>query len=307
MVEQMTRRMARAWPLLVACAVVAGAVSASSPVSAERAEGVVQVSLEVAETGREGQPLGRKTRAEIADRAVPRLKARLRAARIKHVVVQARDAGSIFVEAGGGLSRQALLGLLVPPGAFQLRRVVKSGRDWQTYSPGAPEGVELRQPSGSMKPEEAFVWSERRSRIEEVARKAQLEGVTVFAYPHSGGWRTLSLSDPILETDAIGGAEIRPGTTGEPFVSASLAKRPDTQLHLQARHRGTRWAVVLDGEVVAMLEHTPGATGDLNIPAPDHLSGQQAQMQWARQVAARLAAPMPPRLVPLGNKSDEEK
>jgi hypothetical protein len=100
-------------------------------------------------------------------------------------------------------------------------------------------------------------------------------------------------------------AEIRPGHLGEPFVSVSLKGSAGQRLASDEQGQQTRWAVLLDGEVVTVLERQPSTFGVLNLSPPGHLGARSAQRLWARQVAARVSTPMPIELVPIEDFNDD--
>lgn len=293
------------WVMVAAVALLASTLD-PTPASARDLSGTVTLNVTVASTTRSGEPLSMRARQKMAKRAAPRIEKRLRAAGFKHVSAESRKGGDLFVEVGTSLSRMTILGFIIPEGRFEVRPIRSAGSLWQRHSSRLPDGVELRQPEGSMSRSDAYVWAPNRSDLERVARELDLGIGLIRPYPEGDGWRTLVLGSPVLSTAHVQDAEIRPGHLGEPFVSVSLKGSAGQRLASSKQGQQTRWAVLLDGEVVTVLERQPSTFGVLNLSPPTHLGARSAQRLWARQVAARVSTPMPIELVPIEDFNDDD-
>ena len=292
------------WVVLLGLGLLVSAVDADIA-SAKDLSGTVTLNLTVSSTTRAGDSLNVRTRQKMARRAAPRIEKRLRSAGFKHLNAESRGNGDIFVEVGTSLSRMTILGFIIPEGRFEVRPIRSAGALWQRNSSRFPDGAELRQPTGSLSRSDAYVWAPRRSDVETVASELDLGIGLIRPYPDGDGWRTLVLGEPVLSTTDVEGADIRPGHLGEPFVSVSLKGAAGQRLESKRQDEQTRWAILLDGEVVSILDRQPSAFGVLNLSPPNHLGASEAQRRWARQVAARISTPMPVRLVPIDTPSDD--
>lgn len=248
--------------------------------------------------------------AELTQLTARSVRKRLKAAGIKDFSVTTPKAHEILVRVRGNASRAVLAGIVVPSGRLELRSVEEAGARWVRAAAHLPDGVELRQKEGSLDAAQAYLWSAdaellraalasleanplHKSVLIDGARKIEL-------YPAHGGWRTLVLSAPIATQQDVASAAIHQGKTGEPYVQLLFQKdlsdalESDRTLSMNANS----WAVLLDGEVVSVLSsraHNLGAS--LNIKPPEPLRTRQARQGWAQQVAGRLAAYIPVRLV----------
>jgi hypothetical protein len=284
------------WALFLGFGLLVSAIVPSAAAATDLS-GTVTLNLTVASTTRAGDSLNVRTRRKMAKRAVPRIEKRLRAAGFKHLNAETRGNGNLYVEVGTKLSPMTIMGFIVPEGRFEVRPIRSVGALWQQNSTRLPDGAELRQPEGSMARSDAYVWAPKRSDIKTVAGTLDLGVGLIRPYPEGDGWRTLVLGDPVLANSDVQGAGIRPGHLGEPFVSVSLKGSAADRLRSGESGPDTRWAVLLDGEVVTVLDREPTSSGVLNLSPPDHLDATAAQRRWARQVAARISTPMPVRLV----------
>lgn len=245
---------------------------------------------------------------KITQLAAQRLRTRLKAARIKDVAVTTGTARTIVVRARGSVSRELLAGIVVPQGDFALRPVLEVGQRWLGVLDHLPEGVSLRQDSASLDQADAFLWSKSprplQAAIRATAPHLNLgDDVALLPYPSAGGWRTLALGAPVATHADLQSASIRQGQAGDHFVQLGFSHDLSAGYAAPGTVPGTaqRWALVLDGEVVAVLVHSPDSLKSaLSVAPPAQLASRDAQLQWAQQVAGRLAAYMPIQLVESG-------
>jgi preprotein translocase subunit SecD len=286
--------------LLVGFATSAGAVES---------EEVVELRIDVPSADSDNPDVRRQSRKKIAERVIERIRERLNAAQVKYTNVHIVDGGTVVVESDPDFDRQLLEALIFPPGNFALRPVVPSGRRWTDLTAEMPAGVELRAGDDPLDSDSAYAWSRSRRTLQSFVDEVSMPEGEVAVYPAEGGWRTVTLGEAIVTDANVSETEIRRVQTGSPFVSVSLSSGGDIgPSDGPAERRDRRLAVVLDGEVVALLKENALAGQTLSISAPDHMSGANATMRWARQVAGRLAATMPVSLVPMqtdGERDDE--
>lgn len=239
---------------------------------------------------------------QITKRVVDRLETRLEAAQIKDFSVEVEDARIIEVTARGDMSKSFLAGLVIPAGRFEFRPVEPVGDQWMRRMPGLPEGVELRQPDGSMISSEAYLWSRSEKKLRQVIEEVEFDGLELALYPADGGWRTLAMGAAVVTQRDIEEASIRQSTTGQSHVRLDF-KRVISDSDERTRVPGP-WAAVVDGEVVTMWQRGDDGIGDaLTLPVPAHLGSRSARLEWSRQVAGRLAAHIP---VPMIEAGDED-
>ncbi|MFP4597739.1 MAG: hypothetical protein ACLFVJ_05780 [Persicimonas sp.] len=285
--------------LVVASMFVSTGARAGSEATTVRV--VVAASAE-STTGDSGEQFQRAKLDQITKQVADRLDTRLDAAQIKHFTVEVKDARIIEVRARGDISASLLAGLVIPAGAFEFRPVEPVGDQWMRRLPGLPEGVELRQPEGSMVSTEAYLWSRNERTLRQVIEDADLDGFELAVYPADGGWRTVAMGAPAVTHRDIEAASIRQSKTGQSHVRLDF-KRAISDSRDSARVPGA-WAAVVDGEIVTMWQRGDDRIGDaLTLPAPSHLGSRSARLQWSRQVAGRLAAHIP---VPMLEAGDED-
>jgi hypothetical protein len=231
-------------------------------------------------------------RRELAERVAERIRTRLETARIKYYDVRVSD-GTVVVKVGGDVGRRLAAGIAFPPGDAQIRPVLDVGAQWQKRLADVPDTVELRQGENLLDREDAHLWSTDRATLQSFLDDVSLEGAEAFVYAGDDGWRTMALGSPILSDADIRGSRIASVQNGTPYVALELSQSGSQRLERRSGADDRKWAVVVDGEIVAVMKRLTFSEGDLLISTPKHLPNDDAEMNWARQVAGRLAAPIP--------------
>ena len=277
--------------MLVGLAVVGSAM-------AKEPAGVVELTVDVPAPESVKGKLREATREEIAKEVVKRIRTRVEAAEVKFQSVRMADNSTIEITADGDIGRELLVGIALPPGSFEFRPVKSAGADWLQLIGEMPPGVELRQ-GEKLDEKDAFVFSESRSKLESFISKISLSEYDVHVFSTKEGWRTVALGEPAFSQENVRSGEIRQVQTGAPYVSLEVDGDGTHRFEaIKTEHEG-RFAAVLDGEVVSVVEGSAFSGGTLNLSAPENLSGKESLMRWARQVAGRLASPIPVKLIPI--------
>ena len=286
--------------LFLTLAVALSVAGPATDAAAAEDEGISKLRLDVPAPESVEGDVRAETRRLIAERLVKRIRKRLTAAGIKFTNVQVtEDATTIVVEADPDHDVQMLEGLVIPPGEFAVRAVQQVGRRWVEMTDEMPDGVELRTGEDALDRDDAYVWSESRRRLESFLADVEIPSADLAVYATGGGWRSVTLGDALATHEDVRSTEIRRVRTGAPFVAVELDPEAKAAFENIAKPKGLRFAAVLDGEVVSLMKPTALSEHLLSIPAPEYLSGFEALMGWARQVAGRLAARIPVQMVPL--------
>lgn len=233
---------------------------------------------------------GEEVHREVVREVAKRLRLRLKASGLKHWEVDETQPPDLRVVVRGGVDRALVAGIVIPPGRMQLRPMRPAGRTWLRVSGALPADVELRQPNDSLASGDAYLWSKRRASLSGFLERVALVGADGFVFPDAGGWRSVALGPPTATERHIAAADLERSRNGQIFVRLDLG---DALAGPRLDDGPARWGLVVDGELVAVFqrdfERSPGA---LNVLPPDHLNSEQARLLWARQIAARLAAPI---------------
>lgn len=223
-----------------------------------------------------------------------RIEKRLEAAQFKHFEVVAERPRKIKIDVMGGVERDLVGGVVIPPGRLELRPVEAVGDLWLQHLPSLPTDVQMRQKSGSLYSHDAYLWSESRSRLAAALDSVEMDGVDLAPYPdrEQGGWKSLALGPPLVTHSDVSDATVRRSKTGRPHVRVNF--RRNVAIPDGASRAVDTWAVLVDGEVVTTFKHGDKSFGEsVTLPAPAHLSRGEASRKWAQQVAGRLAAYLP--------------
>ena len=295
--------------LLCAAVLLAGLIAGVGPALSAGPSGTISMRVDVpAPQGTEGG-VQEKARDEVGRRVTKRLRDRMDAAGVKFSTVERLEDGTLKITVNADLGRPLLEGIVVPAGDFALSPILKVGDRWASKSGEMPDGIELRQREESMDPRDAFLWSSSRSALEAFIEAVELPGSRVLTFAHAGGWRTVTLGEPVVTHEQLATSRIRSVRTGAPYVSLELSS--DGQRRFRSHRAGAAtegsFAAVLDGEVVAMVDRTALTEGTLNLTAPDQIDGTTALANWARQVAGRLAAPIPVAVIPMDDVEKNEE
>ena len=282
----MTRLLAGVMGALLAVGLATGA-------AAQGAEEASTLRIDVPVPDSISGDLARHTREELAKQVSRQVRKRLESAAIKFQTVRAVDGTTVVVEANSEVDRSVLVGVAMPPGEFALRPIRRVGTRWQDLMNELPAGVELRQGEGALDRDNAHLWAPTRGKLEDFISKISLGAGEVLVFSTGDGWRSVTLGEPILTHANVEESEIRTVRTGAPYVTLQIDADGSRALGGHKRTEEVRYAAVLDGEVVAVVEGSALSSDALNLSAPEYLSGEEALQGWSRQVAGRLAARIP--------------
>jgi len=283
-------------PIVVTVAALLLSLLSSAPATAGP-EGVTKMRVDV--PGPEGvEPsLRSETREKISERVVEHVRQRMRAAGVKFSTVAAVDPSTVEVGVEAEYGRELLRGLALAPGRLRVRVVRHVGSEWQERATELPEGVEIRQEGSEIDPDRAFLWSSEHSVLVDVLGDVSFDDIDVYPYSTERGWRSYALGRVVVTEAEVEGTSIERMPTGPPYVAVELSSEGRKEFRRVTKRLGGPLAVVLDGEIVGFLEPSSLTEGSLHLSAPDQVAGDDALTEWARQVAGRLAAPLPEKLV----------
>ena len=179
---------------------------------------------------------------------------------------------------------------MTAPGKVEVRRTTPSKPDWLGFARELPEGIEIR---GDLPP---YLWSAKRGTLSQFLARVSLPDGALLVFPDDNGFRSVSLGATVATERQIKGVKARQSSTGGSFVSVDFETAVGASLAAAHVSEVEPVAIVLDGELVAFvpaksfLEHSP-----IRLSVPDGaVPNNRAQRDlWVRQVAGRLAAPLP--------------
>lgn len=274
--------------------------------AARKTQVVVAVPMPAAKGPGEDEELLRLKQTHQARLVADRLTRRLAVAGIKQYAVQPEGRGLVRVTAYGAVDRALLAGLVVPQGMLEVRPVRSAVSEWEDLAMRLPVGIELRHKDSAYGApnlaEDAFLWSSRREELEAFAKGMSLGGHEVMVYPEGTGWRTLVTQSSVASHRDVTGVSLHRTPRGVPFVAVKLETGvPGTVREAVGARMVTHLAMVLDGEVVALLDYDPAAFDHkLELTYPDTSAADDVQRRWVQQVAGRLASHIPLALVEQG-------
>lgn len=290
----MTRLGAR----FLTAAAVCLSVGMASHLEAKEPAGVTKMTVSVPAPDEVDGAVAVKTRQELGEKVLGRVEKRLEAAGVDFVSVEHTSAGVLDIRVDGDVSRQLLSGIVLPSGELEIRRVRQVGDLWVDRASDIPEGVRIRQADGSLEGENAYLWSRERRPLASFLEEVEVPRIDVLPFAASDGWRSVALGETLVTNDQVESASIDRHQTGAPFVSIVLNGEGKRKTEAMLGRRDVELAMVVDGEVVALLDRGALAKGRINVSAPSHLAGGDVSSDWARQVAGRVVAPIPVTLVP---------
>lgn len=236
---------------------------------------------------------------EITTEVVERMEKRLDAIGFNSHDVSATDLYRIDVTVYGDHSAATLKSALIPAGRLEVRPVIVDGSRWYDVAADLPTGVELRSQRGSFRTDSVFLFGHSARTLRGVIDRHDNGDQRLEVFPHEDGWRVLQLG-PVAATERdVHRAGIDQNPSGIPFVRATFSARAAQQIRsASAASHSSDLAIIVDGEVVAVQSFGPNQFHDsLDLDPPSHLRSADARRHWAHQVAARLATPIPVRLV----------
>lgn len=225
--------------------------------------------------------------AEITRITARSIEKRLTAAGVKQFTVQPQRHGTIHITAHTSIERDALTALVTAPGNLEIRPILQSGDDWTSIASALPRGIELHQDAEHFDPQYAYLWSAQHSTLSAFLRQLAVPSTLFTVYPTDGGWRSLSLGEPVSTQQNLARTTSKATPAGIPFITLEFH-------NAFPRERGRDLAFVLDGEVITIIRSAnERATARMELPTPAHLQSRDAQIAWAAQIAGRLAAHLP--------------
>lgn len=229
-------------------------------------------------------------RLAFAEAAAQRLKQRLAAAGVKDAELRVASPSTVLVETGWEHERAWMEALLTSPGQLELRLAMADRPNWLELAAQIPAGIELR---GERAP---YLWAPSRSTLQGFLGRVQQPGVYLTVFPDEGGFRSVSLGDVLATHKQIRSAHARRSPTGASFVAVDFENAVGASLAAAHVPEVELIALVLDGELIAFVparaffERTSVRISVPEGAVPDDRTQRDL---WIRQVAGRLAAPLP--------------
>jgi hypothetical protein len=129
----------------------------------------------------------------------------------------------------------------------------------------------------------------------EYLRRVALADRVVETFPAAGGWRSLAIGqNEVASRSDLKAARASRSQVGTPFVTLTFQNAIGQS---GAGERSSRHAVILDGEVVGIVESRGDPSAQVSLTYPRQRADLETQRAWARQIAGRLAAPIPIKVV----------
>ncbi len=237
--------------------------------------------------------------AEISIKVAERIEKRLDAIGIKNHEVEFDGGRNLRVTAFGNHSEPIIKGAVIPSGRLEIRPVLVNDSPWADLSAALPDNIELRSESGIFRTDRLYLFSFSSSQLWRALQEHSPDGEEFEIFPDGDGWRSLRLGPPAATDGDVQSVRLRRNPAGIPFVALSLSAQAAQEIRSSASSEQVRHlAIVLDGEVVGLHPYSErGFSETLTLDPPTHLSSVEARDNWAMQVAGRLAAPIPVRLV----------
>lgn len=229
-------------------------------------------------------------RQKMAELAATRLERRLKVAQVNDAVVKRLASGDLTVAFKARQPEEWYRGLLLSPGTVEIRPVLADGFNWMQLAAELPPAVELR----GLNPQPDYIWSADRTTLESVVRRTAAPAMVFSVGPAEVGWRSYALGTAnVLKGEELRDARVSRSGAGNSYVSLGVATTVADRLAAAELSEVKEWAVVLDGEVVSLVSKDALLTGKLELTAPVRLTNREDSAAWARQVAGRMAAPIP--------------
>jgi hypothetical protein len=247
---------------------------------ADPSTGPVQVQLVVDVSG-----LATATHRPFTERVAKALRERLSIAGVKAFQIKVSGTSTLLVETGRKVDRQWLHGLLTRRGLVEFRPLQDDALDWVSLAGELPDGVELRR-SGLGGD---HLWSEDSAALVSFVERIALPNHRLVVSAERIGFRALLLGPP-HPIGSIEEARVRSGRGS--YVEVCFAQSTaDMNLARKVKTKVEDWVVILDGEFVGRVAPAEKPCA-VFINPPASLQRSQSR-RWARQVAARIAAPVP--------------
>ncbi len=275
----------------------AATLTLATPTAQAQIRGLKEVSIKLVVTNPEtissdsektvDSKARRLKHAEITRLTAQTIEKRLTAAGVKKFQVDSKPHGVILVNAHSTMERDALSALITSRGQFEIRPVLQSGNDWQSISSALPTGIELHQDIESLDAQNAYLWSANHNTLNAFLSQISSPGSMFTVYPSDGGWRSLTLGEPLTTQSNLAQARTKTTPSGVPFISLEFHQP-------FVRSENQDMALVLDGEVISTISAKhERAISRLELPSPPYLQNREAQTAWGTQVSGRLAAYLP--------------
>lgn len=219
-----------------------------------------------------------------------RLEKRFAAAAVKEYELRYSSPTTLVVETGWDHNKGWMEALMTSPGKLEIRRVTPDRPQWLGLVRTLPDGIELR---GDEPP---HVWSANRRQLQKFLSRVTLPNGALEVFPDDGGFRSVSLGEIVATERQLRSAEARQSATGESFVALTFHDAVGASLAAAHVSEVENVALVLDGELVGFVPAKSFLDRSLvRVAVPDGaVPNDRSQRDlWARQVAGRLAAPLP--------------
>lgn len=225
-----------------------------------------------------------------AELTAERLRKRFVAAGIKEFELRTASPTTLFLETGWDHDRGWMEALIASPGMLELRRVTPGKPNWLGLARQIPEGIELR---GDHPP---YLWSARRSALQTFLQRITLPNGRLTVFPDEGGYRSVSLGEVVATQRQVKRASAQQSSTGAPFIAIDFETAVGASLAVAHVSEVEQIAIVLDGELIGYVpakSFLDRATVRLSPPQGAVPDDRVQRNLWVRQVAGRLAAPLP--------------
>lgn len=279
---------------LVAGGWLAATASAHASSGGDHVEFTLAVDTAVGDNDQADRELSARTRQNVAEETATRIEQRLETIGVGDYEVEPTADNDVAVTVYGDYSPQTIRSAVIPSGFVEIRPVRVGTTPWLEVVEQLPDDTEFHHEPGSWETHSFFLFSSSPQTLHRAAGLLD-DDYTIGVYPHEDGWRTLNLGDVGATHADVTDVRLHRNRTGAPFVSVSLTGEAVQQVRAVAGEAGaSQLAVLVDGEVVALEHfHSDAFSESVTLSAPDHLQSPDARQQWARQVAGRLAVPIP--------------
>ncbi len=290
--------MGRWWVAVMALALVVGVGAGEATAQqGERVEITLTVDHRPADDDERREVVVQR-REEINEMVVRRIETRLEAIGVKYWEIDVGSDHTIEITVYGDFDGQVVRGAIIPRGRMELRRVKVDDSPWAHIAAELPEGVELEAPrQGVFRTDQLFLTAPSPAVLQEVIDEYGPSNDEVHIFPQEDGFRTVRLGRAVASESHVRSGSLGRSPAGDPRIDVRLESAVAHEA-LSGQDGTSHLAMVLDGEVVALIptrQHHRSATFD--IDPPPHLTSREAKQAWAMQVAGRLSAPMPIRLI----------
>lgn len=225
-----------------------------------------------------------------------RMLRRFKAAGVKEAELRIASPTTVMVETGWDHPRGWMEALMTAPGRVELRRVTPNAVRWLDVASTIPDGIELR---GDETPN---LWSARRSDLTRYVARYSVPNGYVTVFPEAGGFRSVTLGELVADERQVKSAKPQRSATGVAFLNVLWEASVGASLAASHVSEVEQVAIVLDGELVAFAAakyFLDNAPVQVAVPEGAVADDRSQRDLWVRQVAGRLAAPLPASIVVL--------